>query len=377
MHSQPMPLHRGTDRRRSSKANAYHFTDSTVQVLNTRKNDGSVLYEMELYDGRQSMSEQNKEVPDMNEWERLHRQAQRYKEAYPPGTRIMLLGMGNDPNPVESGTRGTVRVKSLAPFHNEGHHPHVHLMVYSTNRSEGFLSKSGIDKLRSSIAREIFHQDLISVYEKQTEHRNALRTQRRDMISEIVSRINSGTYDNPALENKLLDLADRLSKTSGKKQYGYLKADVKAIVNGIVSDLAADERIASLYDLWYEQREEVIRTYTEELPERIPLVDNSEFKSIKNVVIQEALNISADRLIADEQDEQAEVKAETSEPEADEVEEQEYAPAPRSVQRSRMWQLYRNAKELLDRESDAYDPNTAVNLLIEAAFSLARRCRIW
>lgn len=83
---------------------------STVQVLNTRKNDGSILYEMELYDGEQSMSEQNKEVPDMNEWDRLHRQAQRYKEAYPPGTRIMLLGMGNDPNPVESGTRGTVRV---------------------------------------------------------------------------------------------------------------------------------------------------------------------------------------------------------------------------------------------------------------------------
>lgn len=85
-------------------------------------------------------------------------------------------------------------LKWFAAFHNEGHHPHVHLMVYSTNRSEGFLSKSGIDKLRSSIAREIFHQDLISVYEKQTEHRNALRTQRRDMISEIVSRINSGTY---------------------------------------------------------------------------------------------------------------------------------------------------------------------------------------
>lgn len=67
-----------------NKAGAYHFTDSTVQVLNTRKNDGSVLYEMELYDGEQSMSEQNKEVTDMNEWDRLHRQAQRYKEAYPP-----------------------------------------------------------------------------------------------------------------------------------------------------------------------------------------------------------------------------------------------------------------------------------------------------
>ncbi len=91
--------------------------------------------------------------------------------------------------------------------------------------------------------------------------------------------------------------------------------------------LPLTRRIASLYGLWYERREEVIRTYTEELPERIPLVDNTEFKSIKNVVIQEALNISADRVFTDEQDEQAEADAEVSEPTADEVEEQEYAPA--------------------------------------------------
>ena len=258
-------------------------------------------------------------------------------------------------------------LKWYAAFHNESHHPHVHLMVYSSEQTKPYLTQKGIMNLRSAFAKDVFADDLLSIYEKQTEHRNVLRAQSRDVIAEIVSRINSGAYDNPALEYKLLDLADRLSKTSGKKQYGYLKADVKAIVNGIVSDLASDERISSLYDLWYEQREEVIRTYTEELPERILLVDNPEFKSIKNMVIQEAPNISADRVIADEQDEQAEVNAETSEPETDEVEEQEYAPAPRSVQRSRMWQLYRSAKELLDRESNAYDPNTAVDLLIEAA----------
>lgn len=258
-------------------------------------------------------------------------------------------------------------LKWYAAFHNESHHPHVHLMVYSSEQAKPYLTQKGIMNLRSAFAKDVFADDLLSVYEKQAEHRNALRAQSRDVIAEIVSRINSGAYDNPALENKLLELADRLSKTSGKKQYGYLKADVKALVNGIVSDLAADERIASLYDLWYEQREEIIRTYTEELPERIPLVDNPEFKSIKNMVIQEALNISADRVFTDEQDDQAEAGAEVSEPTADEVAEQEYAPAPRSIQRSRMWQLYRNAKELLDRESDTYDPNTAVDLLIEAA----------
>lgn len=101
-----------------NKAGAYRFEGSRIQVLNTRMNDGSVLYEMELYDGEQNMAEQNKEVPHMNDWDRLYRQAQRYKEAYPPGTRILLLSMGNDPNPVESGTRGTVRaVDDIGTLH--------------------------------------------------------------------------------------------------------------------------------------------------------------------------------------------------------------------------------------------------------------------
>ena len=258
-------------------------------------------------------------------------------------------------------------LKWYAAFHNESHHPHVHLMVYSSEQAKPYLTQKGIMNLRSAFAKDIFADDLHFIYEKQTEHRNALRAQSRDVIGEIVSRVNSGTYDNPAVENKLLELAGRLSKTNGKKQYGYLKADVKAIVNGIVSELTNDERISALYDLWYERREEVIRTYTEELPDRISLVDNPEFKSIKNVVIQEALNISADRLGVEEPDDWAETEAEVPEPEADEVEEQEYTPAPKSVQCSRMWQLYRKAKELLDRESDAYDPNTAVELLIGAA----------
>ena len=258
-------------------------------------------------------------------------------------------------------------LKWYAAFHNESHHPHVHLMVYSSEQAKPYLTQKGIMNLRSAFAKDVFADDLLSIYEKQTEYRNALRSQSSDAIAEIVSRINSGAYDNPAVETKLLELANRLSKTSGKKQYGYLKADVKAIVNGIVSELANDERIAALYDLWYAQREEVIRTYTEELPDRIPLVDNPEFKSIKNVVIQEALNISTDRLGIEEPDDWAETEAEVPEPEADEVEEQEYTPAPKSVQCSRLWQLYRKAKELLDRESDAYDPNSAVDLLIEAA----------
>lgn len=180
-------------------------------------------------------------------------------------------------------------LKWFAAFHNEGHHPHVHLMIYSANPKEGYLSPKGVEHLRSSLAKEIFAQDLFSVYEKQTEHRNELRMQSKELIAGIVAKINGGTYDNPVLEQKLSQLAEKLSRTSGKKVYGYLKADVKDLVDSIVDEVASDRRIAVLYDLWYEQREEVIRTYTENLPERVPLSQNNEFKSVRNAVIQEAM----------------------------------------------------------------------------------------
>ena len=66
---------------------------------------------------------------------------------------------------------------------------------------------------------------------------------------------------------------------------------VKAIVDSIVDELANDGRIKKLYDLWYEQKENIIRTYTDEMPDRIPLAQNKEFKSIKNAIIKEALKL--------------------------------------------------------------------------------------
>lgn len=185
-------------------------------------------------------------------------------------------------------------LKWFAAFHNEGHHPHAHLIAYSTVESEGYLTKQGVQKLRSSFAKDIFAQDLLCIYEKQTEHRDNLRSTSKDVLAEIISQINAGGYSNPHLEELLLRLARRLSHTKGKKVYGYLKADVKALIDSIVDELAKDNRISALYDLWYEQRENVLRTYNSSLPERIPLSQNKEFKSIKNSVIQEALNLVLD-----------------------------------------------------------------------------------
>ena len=193
-----------------------------------------------------------------------------------------------------------------AAFHNESHHPHVHLIVYSTVENEGYLTQKGVENLRSSFAKDIFQQDLLCIYEKQTEHRDKLRAEARDIVENLVSKINSEIYISASIQHKLLELADRLSKTSGKKVYGYLKPDVKALVDFIVEELASDDRIAKLYDLWYEQKENTIRTYTDEMPDRIPLAQNKEFKSIKNAVIKEALKLN----ITEDEEEERENKDE-------------------------------------------------------------------
>mgnify|MGYP004642113449 FL=1 len=107
----------------------------------------------------------------------------------------------------------------------------------------------------------------------------------------MVENINCEIYVSASIQHKLLELADRLSKTKGKKVYGYLKTDVKALIDSIVEELASDDRIKKLYDLWYEQKENTIRTYTDEISDRIPLAQNKEFKSIKNAVIKKALKL--------------------------------------------------------------------------------------
>ena len=178
-----------------------------------------------------------------------------------------------------------------AAFHNEGHHPHVHMMAYSIKPTKPYLTEKGIATIKSNLAQEIFRQDLLQIYQKQTDLRDELRQESRDRIAEIVDAINHGSFDNPQMQMMLVQLADRLAKAKGKKQYGYLNASTKKLVDSIVTELAGDSRIQELYSLWYEQKEDVLRTYTNKMPERIPLEQQKEFKAIRNAVVQAALQL--------------------------------------------------------------------------------------
>ena len=178
-----------------------------------------------------------------------------------------------------------------AAFHDEAHHPHVHMVCFSADPSKGFLTKQGIAQIKSGLAKEIFRQDLTELYQKQTQRRNELNTDARAALRGVIEEMQSGNIQNVHIEERLQYLADRLRFLSGKKQYGYLKAPLKAVVDEIVDELAKDPRVASAYNLWYELREDVLRTYKDDLPERLPLSGQKEFKRLKNLVIEEAVKL--------------------------------------------------------------------------------------
>ena len=186
-------------------------------------------------------------------------------------------------------------LKWYAAFHNEGHHPHVHLIAYSTKPGEGFLTKQGMEKIRSSLAQEIFRQDLISVYQQETAHRDELRRASRAKVAGLVEKINQGGCENPQVEQLLRGLANHLSRVKGKKVYGYLRPELKALVNQIVDELAKDERIAQLYDLWYQDKQAARNVYDERPLHRVPLSENPDFKPIRNAVVRAAVELDVEQ----------------------------------------------------------------------------------
>ena len=185
-------------------------------------------------------------------------------------------------------------LKWYGAFHNEGNHPHVHIIVYSTNPKEGYITKVGIDNLRSCFAQDIFAQDLQSLYEDQTEIRQKLKERFSELLKEILAEADGKEINNVLIEQKLTLLSDKLKTTKGKKVYGYLSRDIKDIVDSIVDELAKDETIRELYDLWYDYKFQILGMYSSHRPIMKPLSDNQEFKSIKNAIIKEALHLNQD-----------------------------------------------------------------------------------
>ena len=182
-------------------------------------------------------------------------------------------------------------LKWYAAYHDTTHHPHIHLLVYSTNPKQGFLTKAGIDKIRSAFANDIFHDDLQSIYQEQTVSRDELKAVSKNEFESIVNMIASNEHTDPQLEELIRKLYIQLQNVKGKKVYGYLPMEIKETVNKIFSELAKDENIQQLYEKWCGLERLKYKTYTLKETELPELVDNKVFQPVRNMIIRTVLNM--------------------------------------------------------------------------------------
>lgn len=241
-----------------------------------------------------------------------------------------------------------------AAFHNESHHPHIHMVCYSSDPHEGFLTRAGIEQMKSCLVREIYKYDLKNIYAEQSKRRNTLGLEAQEVMKQLVRQIKNRVMINESIERLVTHLADRLQYHTGKMQYGYLKAPLKAMVDEIVDELARDVRVAEAYRLWYQMRNEVLGSFRDELPEPLPLSQQKEFKSIRNMIITEATNLM-NHTFTFEDEGMSDEPAYTSTIHANEVWKQV--------------EMYRSAKRTLYDENASFEDRNAELLTLERLYA--------
>ncbi len=194
----------------------------------------------------------------------------------------------------------SANLKWYAAFHNESHHPHVHLLVYSVKDGEGYLTKQSIEAMRSELAHDIFRQDFANIYEEQAQSRMDLKERSEVVMKTWIDEIRAGTLKSSEIETSMMQLSKRLQNTGGKKVYGYLKRDVKDLVDHIVDELEKDDRVSALYREWGLWEDEIVKTYRKQTEELPPLSKQPKLKSIKNMVIAEALRLGSHHFLFEE-----------------------------------------------------------------------------
>ena len=183
-----------------------------------------------------------------------------------------------------------------AAFHDEGNHPHVHMMAWSAKPNQAYLSKDGIRQIKSTLTNQIFRQELLHVYEQKSKSRDELVAEARKAMLELAKAMREMTCIHPEAEQMIWDLSRQLGQVGGKKTYGYLPKPMKKLVDEIVDQMARLPTVDACYQTWWELQCQVEDYYSEDKKRiRPPLSQQKEFRQIKNAVIKEAEHLRMNR----------------------------------------------------------------------------------
>ena len=189
-----------------------------------------------------------------------------------------------------------------AAFHDEGKHPHVHMMAWSVKPGQAYLSKDGIRQIKSTLTNQIFKQEMLHLYEQKSESRDELVRETRRVMLELSQQMSESVCEHPEAEQMILDLAQQLGNVKGKKSYGYLPKALKKQVDEIVNQMERLPVVNECYQKWWDLQCKVNDFYSEKERRRPLLSQQKEFRAIKNAVIQEAERIRQNQISFEDKD---------------------------------------------------------------------------
>ena len=183
-----------------------------------------------------------------------------------------------------------------AAFHDEDHHPHVHMMAWSVKPGQAHLDRDGIRQMKSQLTNDIFQQELLHVYEQKSISRDELVRETRKVMLELSRQMRETVCEHTQAEQMIWKLSRQLDEVKGKKSYGYLPRALKRQVDEIVDQLECIPVVNECYQKWWELQCQVNEFYSGKKQQRPPLSKQKEFRAIRNAVIQEAENIRLGKL---------------------------------------------------------------------------------
>ena len=250
-----------------------------------------------------------------------------------------------------------------AAFHDEKHHPHIHMMAWSNDPKQGYLTERGIEQMRSQLSNDIFQDELLSLYQEKDLSYQEVRDAAMEAMGRLIREMKSGLCVSPIIAGQMETLAGMLTEVKGKKLYGYLKKPVKAQVDAVVDELARLPEVAEGYEQWNRLRDELERYYKDTPREHKPLSQQQEFKAIKNIVIREAEELRLSTFTFED---------ESMKDEVDEDQEEVYYAWS---SRWEMAEAYQNAKEILsvyeNTEEEKAEQVRLLEQLWDAGFTVA------
>ena len=178
-----------------------------------------------------------------------------------------------------------------AAFHDEGEHPHVHMMAWSVKPGQAYLNTNGIRKIKSELTNDIFRHEMLHLYEQKSASRDELVRETRKALRELTRQMQNSICDYPEVESLMQEMAVQLGTVSGKKSYGYLPKKQKALVDEIVDQMEQLPVVSKCYETWWTLQCQVDDFYAERERMRPPLSKQKEFRQIKNAVIRETERI--------------------------------------------------------------------------------------